>query len=63
MATNKYNIGDILMVPFCVREILINKEGIKYALDINKHIFPHMNITITEDAIEKFINNNEEDKF
>lgn len=51
------------MVPFCVREILIDKEGITYALDINKHIFPHMNMRITEDAIEKFINNNEEDKF
>ena len=61
MATTKYNIGDVLMVPFIVNAVQIDNEGIKYRLDIDKKFassfyrgeFPHM--VVNEDEFGKVI--------
>ena len=69
MATTKYNIGDIIMVPFIVNGIQIDNEGTKYRLDIDKKFassffrgeFPYM--VVNEDEIGKIIQAKVEEMF
>ena len=69
MATTKYNVGDILLVPFVVNAVQIDSEGTKYRLDIDKKFassfyhgeFPHM--VVNEDEFRNIIQAKVEELF
>ena len=60
--TTKYNIGDIVLIPFRIDGIRIDKSGVSYIINVNlvqpddtRTYFPEIPASISEEFMVKTI--------